>query len=58
MEQYGNTYRFNVTAVDLDPKSLDKMPFYKEQDFDIVSHYKKMVDEGLLQGGACGIFNE
>ena len=59
IENNGNTYRFNVTAVDLDPKPFDRMPFYKEQDYNIVSHYKKMVEEGLVRREiACGQFKE
>lgn len=49
----GCHYRFAVTTIDLDSKSFDKMPFYMEQDREIVQHYKQMVDEEDGQFARC-----
>ena len=42
-----------MTTIDLDTKSFDKMPFYMEQDEEIVQHYKNMIKEEGGQFRKC-----
>ena len=45
LQYNGCHYRFSVKTIDLDTKSFDKMPFYKDQDEEILTHYKEIIKE-------------
>ena len=44
-DRRGQQFICRLSIIDLDPKSFDKIPFYLQEDMDVIDHYTDVVNK-------------